>query len=272
MHHLLTSEDIRNFGDNGFVVLRSVIAPRIVESLNDRVSDVMSKTNAVRRFVVPQDEYGKSFRRLMNVRQYDNVIEAFVEDAYLAEIACRLLGVSGVRISHDTAFFKPAGAPDTPVHADQYHWPISSDRAVTAWIPLEDTLFHQGPIAFYKHTHQLSDSERELLAQANQEDLTAYFKNRGSELCSHEYKAGDVSFHLGWSFHSALPNTADETRKVFSIVYMDENIRLTNRIGKTPLEIISRNWCPGCEVNGLLASSLNPIVFRLPNKLPDSAE
>jgi ectoine hydroxylase-related dioxygenase (phytanoyl-CoA dioxygenase family) len=266
MHHLLTSEDIRYFEDNGFVVLRSIIEPHVVEDLNDRVSDVMSKTNAVRRFVVPQDEYGRSFRRLMNLRQYDMAIETFVGAANLAEIACRLLGVSGVRISHDTAFFKPAGAPDTPVHADQYHWPISSDRAVTAWIPLEDTSLHQGPIAFYKHAHQLSDSERELLAQANQEDLRTYFKHRGFELCCHQYKAGDVSFHLGWSFHCALPNTGSETRKVFSIVYMDENIRLTDRTGKTPLEIISRNWCPGCEVNGLLSSSLNPVVFRLANK------
>jgi ectoine hydroxylase-related dioxygenase (phytanoyl-CoA dioxygenase family) len=263
MHYAITSEGIRYFTENGFVVLRSVLSPRRVNELNGRVSEVMCKTNAVRRFAIPQDEYGRSFRRLMNVRQHDQEVAAFVNDVNLAEIACRLLGVSGVRISHDTAFFKPAGAPHTPVHADQYHWPVSSDRAVTAWIPLQDIALEQGPIAFYKQAHRLSDGDREALAEASQPDLKAYFAERGFDLCSEPYNIGDVSFHLGWSFHCALPNRGNETRKVLSIVYMDENMRLTERPGKARLEVISRNWCPGCEVNGPLASALNPLVFRL---------
>jgi hypothetical protein len=76
------------------------------------------------------------------------------------------------------------------------------------------------------------------------------------------FSAGDISFHLGWTFHGARANTTPETRKVFTIVYMEEDIHLTEPRVRIPFEAISQNWCPGCKPGDVLSSSLNPVLFR----------
>src|SRR6266404_307007 len=262
MPYRLSSECLRFFDDNGFVVLAGVLTREELGALRGRVSLVMSSSNARQRDPVPRDAYAEAYHRLMNVREHDQLVEAFVLDAYLAEIACRLLDVGGVRVSHDTAFFKNGGAPKTPIHADQYHWPLSSDRTVTAWIPLEDIPFSKGPIAFFTKSHRVPQDERERLADAAQEDLEEYMKSSGYQLYSQPFSLGEISFHLGWTFHCALANESKNMRKVFSIVYVDENTRLTEPRGGAPLDAVSMNWCPGCKVGDFLSSPLNPVVFQ----------
>lgn len=64
----------------------------------------------------------------------------------LASIASQLLEVDGVRMYHDQALFKEPSGGHTPWHADQYYWPLSSDRTVTVWIPLQATPLELGPL------------------------------------------------------------------------------------------------------------------------------
>jgi len=39
------------------------------------------------------------------------------------------------------------------------------------------------------------------------------------------FDPGEVSYHLGWTFHRAGANTSTGPRRVMTIIYMDENIR-----------------------------------------------
>lgn len=61
--------------------------------------------------------------------------------------------VEGVRLYHDQALYKEAGGGPTPWHADQYYWPLTTDRIVTAWIPLQPVSADMGPLAFAERTH-----------------------------------------------------------------------------------------------------------------------
>ena len=65
----------------------------------------------------------------------------------------KLLGVAGVRLYHDQSLYKEPGGGITPAHADQYYWPLASDRIVTAWIPLQPVPEDMGPLAFYAGSH-----------------------------------------------------------------------------------------------------------------------
>jgi ectoine hydroxylase-related dioxygenase (phytanoyl-CoA dioxygenase family) len=262
MSYQPTLDECRFFRENGFVILNRVLSPRRVKLLNERVTFVMSNTNATRRFTIPRDAYGNAFSRLMNVREHDHFVEEFVLDIDLAQIACSLLGVASVRVSHDSAFFKSPSSEETPLHADQYHWPVSSDRTVTAWIPLGDISLKHGPIVFCQRSHQLSDSVRDVLFDYGQRQLKTYLEDLGCELYTRPFKIGDVSFHLGWTFHGALANRTSQTRKAFTVVYMEEDIRLVQPKRPVELDVISRNWCPGCKVHDVLASPLNPVVSR----------
>ena len=54
----------------------------------------------------------------------------------------------GVRMYHDQALYKEAGGGITPWHADQYYWPLETDKTITAWIPLQATPLEMGPLEF----------------------------------------------------------------------------------------------------------------------------
>ena len=45
--------------------------------------------------------------------------------------------VKGVRIYHDQALYKEPGGGCTPWHADGYYFPLSSEKILTAWVPLQ---------------------------------------------------------------------------------------------------------------------------------------
>lgn len=66
----------------------------------------------------------------------------------LAQIATDLLGTIDVRLYHDQALYKERGAGFTPWHADQYYWPLASEKCCTAWILLQKTELKMGPLFF----------------------------------------------------------------------------------------------------------------------------
>ena len=44
----------------------------------------------------------------------------------------------------------------TPAHADQYYWPLATDRTITAWIPLQAVPEDMGPLGFYARSQSES--------------------------------------------------------------------------------------------------------------------
>jgi len=69
-----------------------------------------------------------------------------------------------------------------------------------------------------------------------------------------------VSYHLGWNYHRAGPNTSDKPRKVMTIIYIDQDMRVIeprHNAHKSDL----REWLPGLKPGDLAASPLNPVLY-----------
>src|ERR1700760_4993288 len=71
----------------------------------------------------------------------------------LAGLAAELPGEPGIRIYHDNAHSKEPGCGRTPWHHDAGHFPLTTDQAVTAWIPVTATPAHTGPLAMARGAH-----------------------------------------------------------------------------------------------------------------------
>ena len=248
----------KGFQRDGFVIVRGLLSASLVAAVRRRCDRVIEE--AVWD-VNSENPYRRAFRYLMNARLRDSIIDRFSRSRRLAGVALRLLGARGVRLSHDQLLYKPPHAGVTPIHADQYHWPVSDDATVTAWIPLQATSSEMGSLSFYKGSQQLDDATRtRICSESNEESAHA-------ELLKHfplqhlEYADGDVSFHRGWTFHRALGNQSDATRRALSVVYMSEDIRIVEPRDGTPLESLAP-WCPGAVVGGFLNPTHNPLVIR----------
>lgn len=256
----LTDEDRQSFDADGYVKLRGVIDPEVLTGFDPAITDKVIELNTEQLPLEERDTYGKAFLQISNLWREDEIVEGFVRSPDLARLAADLLGVEGVRIYHDQALYKEAGGGITPWHADQYYWPMSSDRCVTIWIPLQDTPAEMGPLTFAVGSHRFEVGRDLPISDESEERLQQLLTEQHFAVDDQPYALGDVSFHLGWTFHRAGSNTSAEPRRVMTIIYMDAEMRLeepTNENRKIDLA----TWTPGMRPGDLAASELNPVVY-----------
>jgi ectoine hydroxylase-related dioxygenase (phytanoyl-CoA dioxygenase family) len=170
-----------------------------------------------------------------------------------------LLEVSGVRIYHDQALYKEPGGGHTPWHADQYYWPLSSDRTVTAWIPLQETPLELGPLEFSAGSAGLTQGRDKEISDESQSFLDSVLRGSSFPHIVEPFLLGEVSFHTGWTYHRAGPNTTDRMRKVMTMIYMDKDMRLTEPVN--PHQQADREaWCKGALVGEVIDTPTNPVI------------
>jgi hypothetical protein len=72
-------------------------------------------------------------------------------------------------------------------------------------------------------------------------------------------RAGEVSYHYGWTFHRAGGNSSNQPRAVMTVIYIEDGIRLI----KPRNEHQQRDWdawLPGCKIGEVVNSKLNPVL------------
>ncbi len=206
--------------------------------------------------------YARAFTQRPNLWRYADAIAAFVTDRRLARIAAQLMGVDGVRLYHDQALYKEAGGGHTPWHVDQFYWPLSSHHTITAWIPLQPVSLAMGPVAFASGSHVISVRESaSQLAISDESEEVIETLVAGLDVAEQPFELGDVSFHSGWTCHRAGANMTEKTRAVFTIIYMDKDIRMIEPEHANHLAD-ARLWLPGISAGEPAASPLNPILYE----------
>ena len=171
------------------------------------------------------------------------------------------MGVRGVRMYHDQALYKEKGGGVTPWHADQFYWPVSSEKICTAWIPLQATPHAMGPLAFAAGSHHFTFGRDLEISDESEAQIERALMAQHFPYVDDPFDLGEVSFHYGWTFHRADPNTTREARKVMTIIYMDEAMHLKAPENK-PQQNDWNTWCPGVKVGALIDSPLNPVLYH----------
>src|SRR5262245_58249636 len=122
---------------DGFVRLTGAVSPKVVSRYEPEITQKVIELNTMHLPMAERDTYSKAFLQVENLWRHSRRVQELVFARRLAQIAAELLGVDGVRLYHDQALYKEAGGGITPWHADQYYWPLASDRTITVWIPLQ---------------------------------------------------------------------------------------------------------------------------------------
>jgi len=255
--YLLERSQIERFQRDGHITLRDVLSPATLASYAQRIT-----AQVTARFhdqpLATRGTYGKAFQQIMNLWTVDEVAREFVFSPRLARLAAELMGVRGVRLYHDQALYKEPGGGFTPWHCDQRYWPLASPKACTAWIPFQSVPLAMGPLSFAVGSHR-ADFGRELVIGDDSERIIA---RRVSDLPMVEeaFDLGAVSFHYGWTFHRAPPNTTTTLRQVMTIIYMDQDMRLAAPTSREQ-ESDWNQWCPGARVGEVIDTPLNPVLY-----------
>jgi ectoine hydroxylase-related dioxygenase (phytanoyl-CoA dioxygenase family) len=264
----ITAAQIASYNDNGYIKLKGVLSPALLAHYRQAISTCVAELSADVAPMEQRTTYGKAFLQIMNLWTRSDEVKEFVFGKRLASIAAELIGATGVRIYHDQALYKEAGGGITPWHADQYYWPVTSDKIITAWVPLQDTPLEMGPLAFCEKSHRFQIGRD--LEISDESELTLKQALNSFRLEDSAFELGDVSFHAGWTFHRAGANSSNRPREVMTMIYMDEAMTLAAPKNKNQINDIER-WCPGVQVGETIASPLNPVVYSSNVNAPGTA-
>lgn len=256
----LSPEVIARYRREGYVRLPGLLSP---ELLSDFGAEVTRQTLALNTQTTPLESrttYDRAFLQVMNLWRSSERVKQFVFSKRLAKVAAELMGVEGVRLYHDQSLYKEPSGGFTPAHADQYYWPLASDRTITVWIPLQPVPLEMGPLAFYRGSQEAEFGRDLAISDESEAQITAAMEAQGFPIDQQPYDLGDVSFHSGWTFHRAGPNLTDRPRSVMTMIYMDSAMKLAEPTNH--MQAADRDqWCPGAQVGELIDTPINPVLW-----------
>ena len=259
----LEPDQVSRFQAQGHVYLQGVADAAEVSFYRKIINDAARRYGQTDAAPLAQrDVYGKAFLKHMNLWTKDPAVKAFVLGQRFARIAAELLGAKGVRIYHDQALFKEPGGGFTPWHQDQYYWPVDTNKTITMWMPLVDVSENMGMLTFASRSHTDGYLGTLPISEESEEAFNRYIAENGMKVHRQSFmKAGDATFHYGWSLHSAPGNNSDRVREVMTIIWVADGCRVTEPINPNQERDITR-WMPGLKPGDLVASELNPLAYK----------
>ncbi len=256
----LSADQIKSYDQNRFIKLKNVLNQDCVSFFSSRITEKVHELNKEKRSLDERDTYGMAFLQIFNLWREDDAIRELIFSKRIAGIATALLQTNGVRLYHDQALYKEPGGGYTPWHADQYYWPLSSDKTVTAWMPLQETPLEMGPLEFSAGSHVIVQGRELAISEESEKIIQQKLKVTDFRHVIEPFELGEISFHSGWVFHRAGANTTKTMRQVMTTIYMDSEMKLAEPQNDNQVNDWN-TWCPGAIVGEVINSPINPVLF-----------
>ena len=258
----LSAEQIQQFQTDGFIQLPCVLRAEELEAISPEITRIVNEGNRLKD--IPLEErtlYDQAFIQVMNLWTRSEPVRAFAFGKRLARIAAELMRTRGVRMWHDQALYKEPSGSFTPWHVDQQYWPMSNANSVTAWIPFQAVPIEMGPLCFGRGSQRKRIGRDLEISAESERQIGAAVREAKIDEVQNAYALGDVSFHMGWTLHRAGPNKTSDTRRVFTIIYMDIDMQLA-----APKNSNQQNdwdaWTPSTRIGEIMDDSLNPVLWE----------
>jgi ectoine hydroxylase-related dioxygenase (phytanoyl-CoA dioxygenase family) len=258
--YALSAWQIAAFERDGFIKLKQVLSPSTLAHFGAEITRLTIELNNQRKPLHERSTYDRAFLQVMNLWQHSAVVRQFVLGRRLGRMAAELLRVGGVRLYHDQSLYKEPGGGITPAHADQYYWPLDSDRAITAWVPLQAVPAEMGALGFYAGSQGVQFGRDLGISDESEAKISANMAQHGFAFEVGPFDLGEVSFHLGWTFHKAGANLSTQPRSVMTVIYMDAAMRLAPSLSPAQVNDAAQ-WCPGMQPGQIIDTPMNPLIW-----------
>jgi phytanoyl-CoA hydroxylase len=232
MSAFLSPEQLRQFRQEGYLVLPGMLAPDACTRIRAVVQDHL-------RQAVPPLEYeaevgypgapssldapgGRTVRRLQSAYQRDDALRAWAEDSRIVTCMEQLIEepVALTLAHHNCVMTKhPRYGTATGWHRDIRYWRFARNELITVWLALGDERTENGALKVIPGSHRLDIKPEQLDAldflRPDAPENAALFA-QGLTPALH---AGDaLLFHSGL-FHAAGPNLQDEVKMSVAFAY-----------------------------------------------------
>lgn len=256
----LSEEQISYYQKNGCIKLKNVLSADEINEYGPVITKKVFELNTLHLPMEERSTYQKAFLQITNLWTKDEKVKEFVFNKRVAGIAAQLMGCDSIKLYHDQALYKEPSGGFTPWHADQFYWPLASEKCTTVWIPLQETPIDMGALEFSIGSQHFEYGRDLPISDESERQIQEALEKQGFELLQGGFDLGEVSFHAGWTFHRAGPNTTSTPRAVMTMIYMDGKMNLKdpdNDAQKIDWEV----WCPGAKVGEVIETTMNPELW-----------
>jgi ectoine hydroxylase-related dioxygenase (phytanoyl-CoA dioxygenase family) len=258
--HEIPQSTVEAFQRDGHAVVRGLATAEEVAAYRPVIEAAAMRYSREERPLEERDTYGKAFLQISNLWRKDEGVAQFVFANRFAKVASQLLCVDGVRLYHDQALFKEPGGGRTPFHQDQFYWPLDKDLTITMWMPLVDVPQEVGTMTFASGSHRLGHLGEFEISDESEARFTQLIADRQLPLDTHgALRAGDATFHAGWTLHGAPPNPTGLLRAVMTVIYFADGLRAVEPDHPFRAYDLAK-WLPGIAPGELAASPINPLL------------
>jgi hypothetical protein len=245
----------------GHTVVRGLASPDEVAAFRPAIESAVLRATRHLRPIESRDTYGKAFLQVPNLCVTDDVVRAFTFAPRFARVAAELLQVDGVRLYHDQALFKEPGGGHTPWHQDQVYWPLDNDKCVTMWMPLVDVPSAVGSMTFADGSHLHGDLGHGIIGDQSEAGFAALVRDDALPTSTHgAMRAGDATFHMGWTLHRADANPTGLLRSVMTVIYIADGTRV-GEIDSPARRLDQAIWLGGAAPGSLVDGPGNPLLW-----------
>lgn len=267
----LSPEQIRRYGDDGFLVIDDFLSPEELAQWREAVDEAVNKRNG-NKMPDRAEVYGKGddadksyydnvFDQLLNLWVDNEGVRQIMLDERLGKMASTLSGASGIRIWHDQALIKRPWANPTSWHLDTPYWSFTDARALSIWVALDDATLENGCLFFIPGSHLKTSFENPGIGK-NMGAIFEYFPALKNDISKAAVmKAGSCSFHNGLTVHGANANMTNGYRRAMTCAYMP-----TGNVFNGTQNILSDEQVALLRVGDPLSDNdQNPLIFGSDN-------
>ena len=237
---MINNSKIKEYNENGVIVLRSIISKRWINTLKRGLKKNFDKPSKYKCV------YEKNNKKELFYDDYCNwnrILEykKFIFDSNISMIAKTLLQSSKINLFHEHVLVKEIGSKKrTPWHQDQSYYCVNGKDNCSFWIPLDEVNKKSSPefvigsnrwnkqflpTKFFGNSYEQKDNEFEHIPDIE--------KNRENFLIkSWKVSPGDAVVFNFSTVHGAPENKSKNRRRAFSVRFTGDDATYIKRKGE----------------------------------------
>jgi len=254
-----TDEDVRFYEEHGWFVTPPVLPDAVIDDALYGAERIYAGEEDTPLplgggYLDWRPEHGDTLRLNDYVSLRVEELGRLVRHPAIGRIAARLTGSPTIRLFHDQLVAKPPSDPATTTvvgwHTDKAYWTnATSEKLLTAWVPLVDMTEEMGPIMVVDGSHTWPVDGMRTFNEKSLDALERQWLDRHGpiERVPLVLKRGQVSFHHGRTIHGSPPNRSGTMRIALTVHLQDDGNRYQPSF--------KANGEPNLHINDLLVRS-----------------
>lgn len=225
MEAIITNEQIQQYKEDGFCILKDVIPNELLERLRDECQRfIKEKDDEMDRKGVEVDQINHKGKRYFIALRYKDseAMQDLIFGKEMEEIAKKVLG-DQVFLFLEQFVVKAADKGMTfSWHQDSGYLDFEHRPYLSIWCPLDDVTEENGTVYMLPYKEAGTENRIDHVLQKGTNDKIGYFgENPGVPAI---LDAGDVAIFSSTCFHRSGSNTTNKSRRVLLIQYSAEPI------------------------------------------------